>query len=510
MFQFELVPGELTLADLRRIYNEPVTLSLHKDAYEKIKAGRKVVEDVVAEGKVIYGINTGFGKLAKEQVSTEQLEKLQENLILSHCTGTGYILYENVTRLIMVLKINGLAQGYSGVRQELIDALIALLNHDVYPRIPSKGSVGASGDLAPLAHLSAVLLGYGDVSVNGRIMSAKEGLEIAGIKPLSLAPKEGLALINGTQVSTALGITGLLGTENCFTGAVLAGALSVEASKGSPSPFKDKIQKVRRQTGQRDVAQKYRYLLKDSAIRNSHHDCDRVQDPYCLRCMPQVMGTCLDHMRFAAETLTREVNAVTDNPLVFAETGEVLSGGNFHAEPVGFAADMLAIVLSEIGSISERRTAMLIDENQSNLPPFLVKDAGVNSGFMIAHVTAAALTSENKQSAYPASVDSIPTSAGQEDHVSMATHGARRLTRMSEHTMTIVAIELLAAAQGVDFHRPLKSSADLEKVITLLREHVPFYEEDRYFAPDIEFAKHLVASEHLLEFCEDLLPSFAG
>jgi histidine ammonia-lyase len=408
----------------------------------------------------------------------------------------------------MVLKINGLAQGYSGVRPKLIDALIALVNHGVFPCIPAKGSVGASGDLAPLAHMSAVLLGFGEVSVKGEILPAEEGLKLAGLKPMTLAPKEGLALINGTQVSTALALTGLFAAENCFAGAVVAGALSVDAAKGNPGPFKAQIQKVRRQTGQIDVGIKYRSLLADSEIRLSHKDCDRVQDPYCLRCMPQVMGACLDAIRYAADTLWREANAVTDNPLVFAETDEILSGGNFHAEPVAIVADTLALAIAEIGNISERRIAMLIDENQSDLPPFLVEDAGVNSGFMIAHVTAAALASENKQKSHPASVDSIPTSANQEDHVSMATHGARRLVNMTANTATIVGIELLSAVQGIEFHRPLKSSASLEKVIAIVRERVPYYKEDRYFAPDIEAAKLLVEDDILTEFCAKILPSF--
>jgi histidine ammonia-lyase len=508
MYRLEITPGALSLADLRAVHSAPVTLSLHDSAHAKINASRAVVEDVLAKGQVVYGINTGFGQLAKKQVSPAQLEKLQENLILSHCTGTGYSLFASITRLIMVLKINGLAQGYSGVRPELINALIAFVNHEVYPSIPSKGSVGASGDLAPLAHMSAALLGYGDVSVKGEIMPASEGLKIAGIEPLKLAPKEGLALINGTQVSTALALVGLFAAENCFSAAVISGALSLEAAKGSSGPFRAEIQDVRGQVGQINVAKTYRDLLDKSEIHHSHENCDRVQDPYCLRCMPQVMGACLDVIHFTAQTLGREANAVTDNPLVFAETGEVLSGGNFHAEPVAIAADTLALAIAEIGNISERRIAMLIDENQSHLPPFLVNDAGVNSGFMIAHVTAAALASENKQKSHPACVDSIPTSANQEDHVSMATHGARRLVNMARNTATIVGIELIAATQGVEFHRPLKTSIDLEKIIVMVRSHVDHYEDDRYFAPDIEAAKNIIEGDALNSYCANLLPSF--
>ncbi|PJB71976.1 MAG: histidine ammonia-lyase [Alphaproteobacteria bacterium CG_4_9_14_3_um_filter_47_13] len=509
MHEFEIKPGNLTLADLRQVYRHPARLSLPQEAWDNINAGCAVVEKALESGTVIYGINTGFGKLAREKVSAEKLEKLQDNLILSHCTGTGYILYEQITRLILVLKINALAQGYSGVRPDLVKALIALVNHEVYPCIPSKGSVGASGDLAPLAHMSAVLLGYGEVTVKGKTLPAKEGLALAGLQPMKLAPKEGLALINGTQVSAALALAALFATENCFANAVIAGALSLEAAKASTGPFDPKIQIIRRQQGQIDVAAKYLSLLDQSEIRDSHKYCGKVQDPYCLRCMPQVMGACLDLIRNTAQTLECEANAVTDNPLVFAQSGEILSGGNFHAEPVAFAADTLALAIAEIGNISERRIAMLIDENQSHLPPFLVKDAGVNSGFMIAHVTAAALASENKQKSHPASVDSIPTSAGQEDHVSMATHGARRLIGMAENTAVIVAIELLAATQGIEFHRPLRTSSALETVTAIIRKDVPYYKEDRYFAPDIQAAKNLVESDVLLEFCSDILPSCA-
>ena len=507
MFILNLTPGELSLEDLRRVYREPVKITLNAAAYDAIDGSTRVVDDVIKSGKTVYGINTGFGKLAKKRVSLEQLEKLQENLILSHCTGTGYTLYDEITRLIMVLKINALAQGFSGVRRELIDALITLLNKEIYPCIPAKGSVGASGDLAPLAHMSAVLLGYGQVRINGEIFDAAEGLKRAGLEPMALAPKEGLALINGTQVSAALALRGLFAAENCFVGGLIAGALSIDAAKGSAAPFVSGIHSVRRQQGQIDVAALYRDILSGSQIAKSHEDCDRVQDPYCLRCIPQVMGACLDTIRHAATVLENEANAVTDNPLVFQDTGEILSGGNFHAEPVGMVADALATAIAEIGSISERRIAMLIDDNQSRLPAFLIEDAGVNSGFMIAHVTAAALTSENKQNAYPAVVDSIPTSAGQEDHVSMATHGARRLVKMTENAATIIGIELLAAAQGIDFHRPLTSSPQLEEVHSLIRAEVDYLDQDRYFAPDIAKAHAIVESDVLMRYAAKIIPS---
>ncbi len=487
-------PGTLTLPDLRRVYREPVTVSLDESCRAKIAASVAAIDGIVKSGKTVYGVNTGFGKLAQEKIAPGQLAQLQENLVLSHATGTGALLDDALVRLIIVLKLNALAQGYSAVRQEVLDALIALVNAQVYPCIPAKGSVGASGDLAPLAHMSAALLGHGDVRHKGKTISAAEGLKIAKLKPLALGPKEGLALLNGTQVSTALALAGLFAAQDAFDAAMIAGAMTVEAARASASPFAEELQAVRGQPGQIAVAGKLRALLAGSAIMDSHRNCGKVQDPYCLRCMPQVMGSCRDFMDFAAAVLLREANAVSDNPLVFTGPDRVLSGGNFHAEPVAMAADTLALVIAEIGSLAERRIALLIDSNMSGLPPFLVNDAGVNSGFMIAHVTAAALASENKQMSHPACVDSIPTSAGQEDHVSMATHGARRLLEMAANTQTIVAIELLAAGQGIDFHRPLKSSAALESAHAKIRAVVTSYDKDRFFAPDIEVVRALVAS----------------
>lgn len=494
MSAFVLKPGALSLADLRHIYSQPVTLSLPDSCRKVMDDSVGIVNRIVASDKTVYGVNTGFGKLAQKKIPQDQLEKLQENLVLSHATGTGPLLDDEVVRLMMVLKINALAQGYSGIRAEVVQALVTLVNAGIYPCVPAKGSVGASGDLAPLAHMSAALLGHGQVRCAGKIISAAEGLAKAGLRLLTLGPKEGLALLNGTQLSTALALAGLFGAQDAFAAALIAGAMTLEACKGSTSPFQEELQRVRGQPGQIIVAAKLRALLAGSAILESHRDCGKVQDPYSLRCMPQVMGSCHDFMNFAAGVLEREANAVSDNPLVFAAPDRILSGGNFHAEPVAMAADTLALVIAEIGNIAERRIAMIVDANQSGLPPFLVEGAGVNSGFMIAHVTAAALASENKQMAYPACVDSIPTSANQEDHVSMATHGARRLLEMAENTKTIVAIELLAAAQGMDFHRPLKSSAVLEEAHAKIRAVVPFYSHDRFFAPDIEAAKNLVSA----------------
>ena len=416
MVDFELKPGTLTLDDVRTLYRNPVKLTLHKDCYANLERSCQALKDIVGQGKVIYGVNTGFGKLAKQRIAPDKIEKLQENLVLSHAAGTGPLLDDSIVRLMMILKINALGQGFSAVRPVIVDGLVALINHEVYPCVPSKGSVGASGDLAPLAHMSATLLGHGQVRHKGQIISAEEGLKIAGISAISLGAKEGLALLNGTQLSAALALAGLFAAENVFAAAVFSGALTIDAAKGSPAPFREELQAVRRQHGQIEIAKRYRELLEGSAIRESHADCDKVQDPYCMRCMPQVMGACLDHMNFVSDILEREANAVSDNPLVFSDISEILSGGNFHAEPVAMAADTLALAIAEIGNMAERRVAMLIDAEISGLPSFLIEGAGLNSGFMIAHVTAAALASENKQMSHPACVDSIPTSANQEDH----------------------------------------------------------------------------------------------
>ena len=506
-----IVAGKLSLAVLRRIASGGAPVALDSATRSIVEASRQAVQNAVDAGDPVYGINTGFGKLAKTHIAHDQLGRLQTNLARSHAVGTGPSLDDATVRLVLVLKAASLARGYSGVRAELIDALVALYNAGVLPSIPAKGSVGASGDLAPLAHMTLALMGEGEVRIDGVTVAASEGLSRAGLSPLSLGAKEGLALLNGTQVSTALALKALFEAEDLFAAAVVAGALSVDAAKGSDTPFDARIQEVRGQPGQIDVAAKYRALLAGSEIRRSHlENDDRVQDPYSLRCQPQVMGACLDLVRNVAATLSIEANAVTDNPLVFADTGEVLSGGNFHAEPVALAADVLALAIAEIGALSERRIALLIDETLSGLPPFLAREPGLNSGFMMAHVTAAALASENKSLAHPASVDSLPTSANQEDHVSMSTFAARRLGEMAENTRNIVAIELLAAAQGIDFHAPLKTSEKLQSVHRAVRERVAFYGDDRYFAPDIAAMIRLVASARLGEQVADLLPSRNG
>jgi histidine ammonia-lyase len=501
--------GELSLATLRRIYEQPVAIRLGAHDQQQIAQASALVDKIVASGDAAYGINTGFGLLAQTRIPTEQLELLQRNLLLSHAAGVGAALPDAVVRLVLVLKVYALARGHSGVTMALVEALMALLEHEVYPVIPAQGSVGASGDLAPLAHLSTVLLGLGHVRVRGSLLPAADGLRKAGLEPIKLRAKEGLALINGTQVSTALALAGLFGAEDVFAAAVVAGAMSVDALKGSDSPFDARIQQVRGQPGQIDVAKQYRHLIAGSAIRASHRECSRVQDPYSFRCQPQVMGACLDLIRNCSVTLAIEANAVTDNPLLFTEAGDALSGGNFHAEPVAFAADTLALTIAEMGSLSERRTAVLVDPKMSGLPAFLVNNSGLNSGFMIAQVTAAALVAENKTMATPASVDSIPTSANQEDHVSMATHAARRLTSMVDNAAAIVGIELLAAAQGIDFHRPAQSSRSLEEVHAAIRQEVSFYDVDRYFAPDIEAARSWVRSGRFAPLVQQVLPSKA-
>ncbi len=444
-------PGKLTLADLRKAYLNPIKVKLDDSASDAINASVACVEKIVNEGRTAYGINTGFGLLASTKIAPEDLEKLQRSLVLSHAAGVGEALDDAMVRLIMLLKANSLARGFSGIRRKVIDAILALINAEVYPHIPLKGSVGASGDLAPLAHMSLVLLGESKARYKGEWLPAVEALKKAGIHA------------------------------------------------------------VRGQRGQIDVAAAYRDLLTESSeIAHSHEDCSKVQDPYSLRCQPQVMGACLTQIRQAAEVLEIEANAVSDNPLVFAAEGDVISGGNFHAEPVAMAADNLALALAEIGSLSERRISMMMDRHMSQLPPFLVANGGVNSGFMIAQVTAAALASDNKALAHPASVDSLPTSANQEDHVSMAPNAGKRLWYMADNVRGILAVEWLGACQGLDFREGLKSSPKLERARKVLRDQVPYYSEDRFFAPDIEQASELLASGCLNELLiEKLLPSLA-
>ncbi len=494
MSDFVLHPGGLTLQDLHALTRQEMTVELDGACWEAVEAAYRTVAATAAGGDLVYGINTGFGSLAATRIAADDIGELQVRLIRSHCVGTGPLLGDTEVRLVLALKINALARGHSGVQRRLIEALLALLNAAVYPCVPVKGSGGASGDLAPLAHLSLVLIGEGEVRIEGDIRPAREGLRRAGIDPLALGPKEGLALLNGTQVSTAMALSGLFAAQSVFAAALVAGALSVDAAQGSDIPFAARVQEVRGQPGQITVGGILRRLLEGSEIRASHLTCDRVQDPYSLRCQPQVMGSCLDLMGFAAGVLEREANAVCDNPLVFPESGDILSAGNFHAEPVAQAADILALALTEITALAERRIQLLTNAVMSGLPAFLIPKPGLNSGFMAAQIAAAALASENKALAHPVSIDSLPTTADQEDHVSMATYAARRLAEMAENAATVVAIELLAAAQGVDLRKPLKTSPPLAKARDAVRALSPFLETDRVLAGDIAAVAELVAS----------------
>ena len=505
----ELQPGALTLEQLQAIHAGGEQLAVPAASRERIRVSADVVRRAAAGNTPVYGVNTGFGKLAGTRIGTNDLAQLQLNLIRSHSVGVGDALVAPVVRLVLALKAASLARGHSGVREEIVDTLLSAHNAGLVPFVPSQGSVGASGDLAPLAHLTLALMGEGEFVVEGVRVAAMPALQQAGIAPLVLAAKEGLALINGTQVSTALALHALFTFEPVLEAALVVGAMTVDAARGSDGPFDPRIHALRGQPGQIDVARYYRALLKGSEIRRSHlQGDDRVQDPYSLRCQPQVVGACLDSLRHAALVLLREANAVTDNPLVFADEhgteGGIVSGGNFHAEPVALAADAMALAIAEVGAIAERRIAMLIDAGVSRLPPFLSAEPGLNSGFMIAHVTAASLASENKSLAHPASVDSLPTSANQEDHVSMATFAARRLQPMIANTAHILGIELLAAAQGIEFLRPLKSSAPIEQAHATLRLQCAAMPTDRLLAPDIAHATTLVQNGALARLLRTL------
>lgn len=503
-------PGAVPLSDWRAIYRG-AAFRLDPACRAKVAASAASITRILAKGEPVYGINTGFGKLASVRIGDEDLATLQRNIVLSHAAGVGEAMPKRIARLMMALKLASLAQGASGIRLETLDCLETMLARDLIPVVPAQGSVGASGDLAPLAHMSAAMIGVGEIDTPEGRKPAMDALAGAGLAPLELGAKEGLALLNGTQFSTAYALAGLFEAEALLHAALVTGALSTDAARGSDTPFDPRIHALRGHRGQIDTADALRRLMAGSAIRASHLvGDDRVQDPYCLRCQPQVMGAALDVLRQAATTLSTEANGVSDNPLIFAETDEALSGGNFHAEPVAFAADMIALAVCEIGSLSERRVAMLVDPALSGLPAFLTPKPGLNSGFMIPQVTAAALVSENKQRAYPASVDSIPTSANQEDHVSMAAHGARRLLPMVENARGVIAIEALAACQAIDFHAPLASSLALEGAKAALRACVPTLQDDRHFHPDIEAALDLVRSGALVRAASLPLPGLEG
>jgi histidine ammonia-lyase len=483
----QLIPGQIKLDQLEGwLATPPVRLALAPEFADGIERAARVVAAAAAGDIAVYGINTGFGKLASTRIAPDAVAELQRRLVLSHMCGVGRPLGDATIRLVLLLKAASLALGYSGVRMTVVEALLACLAGDLLPVVPSKGSVGASGDLAPLAHLAGCLIGHGEARLRGRTMPAAEALATMALRPLVLGAKEGLALLNGTQVSTALAIQGFWQARRLLDAALVAGAMSVDATLGSDVPFEPEIHAIRRQPGQGEVAAVLHRLLAGSAIRASHLTCERVQDPYSLRCQPQVMGACLDLVLEAGASLEREANGVSDNPLVFAATGRIVSGGNFHAEPVAFAADRLALAMSEIGAMAERRIALLTDPALSSLPAFLTPAPGLNSGLMIAQVTAAALQAENKHLAAPVSIESLPTSANQEDHVSMATYAARRLQPMAANLARIIAIELIAAGQGIEFRRPLASSPPLERAHATLRRLSAKLEDDRPMGPEIE------------------------
>jgi len=505
-----LTPGHVSLEDWRAIYRG-APLALDPACAGPVQEGAAAVSRILKTGNAIYGINTGFGKLASTRIGDADLARLQRNIVLSHAAGTGDPMPPDIARLMMALKLCSLAQGYSGVRPAIVEFLTSMLARGLTPVVPAQGSVGASGDLAPLAHMAAAMMGIGEIIAGPGRMPAQDALRSAGLDPVTLGPKEGLALLNGTQFSTAYALAALFEAENAFQTALVTGALSTEAARGSDTPFDPRIHRIRKHQGQIESAAALRELMAGSAIRASHLSGDpRVQDPYCLRCQPQVMGAVLTILRQAATTLRDEANGVSDNPLIFTESDEALSGGNFHAEPVAFAADIIALAFCEIGSLAERRIAMLIDPALSGLPAFLTPRPGLNSGFMIPQVTAAALVSENKQCANPASVDSIPTSANQEDHVSMAAHGSRRLMPMARNTTAIIGIELLAAAQGCDFHRGLTSSKCLENVRRTVRAKIATLDDDRHMHPDLEEANILVRSGSVVRALDPIrLPGLA-
>ena len=494
-----LTPGSITLPALEALYRESPPVLLDRACRADMARAEAVVARAAAGDAAVYGVNTGFGKLASSRISPEQTAQLQRNLILSHNAGVGPDLPERIVRLTMTLKLLSLGRGASGVQWAIVETLERMLAAGVTPAVPAQGSVGASGDLAPLAHLTAVLIGEGRAHYGGERLPGAAAMQAAGIEPVVLRAKEGLAMINGTQCSTALALAGLFDAKRLLRAALVTGALSVDAILGSDTPFGPEINALRGHPAQIDVAAALRALLAGSEIRASHVDCTRVQDPYSVRCQPQVMGACLTLLRQAGSVLAIEAAAATDNPLVLPERGEILSGGNFHAEPVAFAADQIALAISETGALAERRIALLVDPSMSDLPAFLTPDPGVNSGFMAAEITAAALAAENKQRAAPASIDSLTTCANQEDHVSMATHAARRLAEMNDNLGKILAIEWLAAAQGIGFRAPLKTSARLASAVARLRAVVPPLEEDRYMAPDIEAAVDLVHHGALVE-----------
>jgi histidine ammonia-lyase len=505
-----LTPGAVTLADLEKIFCEEASVRLDFACRPAIELAHARIAKAVAGTDAVYGVNTGFGKLASVKIDAKDTAALQRNLILSHCCGVGPPIPRGHARLLMALKLFSLGRGASGVRLEIVDLIEAMLEKGVTPVIPAQGSVGASGDLAPLAHMAAAMMGHGEAEYDGTVMSGDKALAAAGLMPVELGPKEGLALINGTQFSTAFALAGLFGAWRGVHSALVTSALSTDAIMGSTAPLQPEIHSLRGHRGQIEAAKIMRALLAGSEIRESHVvDDARVQDPYCIRCQPQVIGAAMDVLRMAARTLEIESNAATDNPLVLVGADLIVSGGNFHAEPVGFAADMIALAIAEIGAIAQRRVALIVDPVLSfNLPPFLTPNPGLNSGYMIAEVTTAALMSENKHLANPCVTDSTPTSANQEDHVSMAAHGARRLGPMIDNLNCILGIELLCAAQGIDFRAPLVTSDTLQCVVARVRKDVETLGEDRYLAPDLKKATVMIANGDIVTVTAIDMPEF--
>lgn len=508
MSVLELTPGIATLEQLADVYWNERSVALDPACKPAVENAAKRIEAAAAGDEAVYGVNTGFGKLASLKIAPEDTATLQRNLILSHCCGVGEAVPRRMARLMMTLKLLSFGRGASGVRWDYVELLQGMLDKGVTPVIPAQGSVGASGDLAPLSHMTAVVIGEGKAEYAGKILPGAEALAKAGLVPMQLGPKEGLAFINGTQFSTAFALAGLFESWRSAQNALLISAMSTDAIMGSTAPLQPEIHQLRGQRGQIEAAAAMRAILAGSEIRESHRDDDnRVQDPYCIRCQPQVTGAAMDVIRQAATTLELEANAATDNPLVLTEAGLIVSGGNFHAEPVGFAADMIALAVSEIGAIAQRRIALMVDPTLSHdLPPFLTPEPGLNSGLMIAEVTTAALMSENKHLANPCVTDSTPTSANQEDHVSMAAHGARRLIQMVTNLNRILGVELLCAAQGIEFRAPLVTSTSLQSVVQRLRQDVATLGADRYMAPDLEAAADLVAGGALTKACGTSLP----
>ena len=496
-----LKSGSTSLAQLEAIYRQSCVVQLDRSARAGVEEAAVLIQEAVAASDPVYGVNTGFGKLASIKIDAKDTETLQRNLILSHCSGVGDSTETSVIRLMMTLKLLSLGRGASGVRWCIIEAIEAMIEKQVIPRVPAQGSVGASGDLAPLAHFTAVMIGEGEAEYQGIVLPGLQALKAAGLQPVVLGAKEGLAMINGTQFSTAYALAALFEAWENARAAILTGSLATDAIMGSTAPLQPEIHQLRGHQGQIETAAAMRALLDGSEIRNSHRTGDtRVQDPYCIRCQPQVVGACVDVLRQAAVTLQIEANAVTDNPLVLKSTGSIISGGNFHAEPVAIAADQIAIAIAEIGSITQRQIALMVDPSLSfDLPAFLTPNAGLNSGFMMAEVTSAALMSENKHLANPCSTDSTPTSANQEDHVSMAAHAARRLKRMNKNLSQILGIELLCAVQGIEFRAPLKTSQALQAVIEAVRREIPTLENDRYLSTELEHAAELLSSGVLMD-----------